>query len=117
MEKTRSWIKSVFDFALSDKLISENPTLLKDERLIKHVGGNFPHLKSTADVGKLLRNLVEYAGSFEVASCVFLQLSLEQWPSELRYAKWAEFNLDKAIWTLSLVQFIGNPRMTKSLWQ
>ena len=68
MEKTRGWIKNVFDFALSDKLISENPIPLKDERLIKHVGVKFPYLESMADASKLLRNLVEYAGSFEVAS-------------------------------------------------
>lgn len=102
MEKTRGCIKSVFDFALSDKLISENPIPLKDERLIKHVGGHYPHLKNMADAGKLLRNLVEYAGSFEVASCVHLQLSFAQRPSELRCAKWAEFDLDIAIWTLPL---------------
>lgn len=113
MEKTRGWIKNVFDFALSDKLISENPIPLKDERLIKHVGGKFPHLQSMADAGKLLRKLVEYAGSFEVASCVYLQLSFAQRPSELRCAKWVEFDLDKAIWTLPLERSKTRKHMTK----
>ncbi len=113
MEKTRGWIKNVFDFALSDKLISENPIPLKDERLIKHVGGNFPHLKSMADAGKLLRNLVEYAGSFEVASCVYLQLSFAQRPSELRCAKWVEFDLENAIWTLPLARSKTRKHTTK----
>ncbi len=113
MEKTRGWIKSVFDFALSDKLISENPIPIKDERLIKHVGSNFPHLKSMADAGKLLRNLVEYPGSFEVASCVYLQLSFAQRPSELRCAKWVEFDLDNAIWTLPLERSKTRKHMTK----
>ena len=76
MEKTRGWIKAVFDFALSDKLISENPIPLKDERLIKHVGEKYPSLQSPQDAGKLLRNLVDYGGSFEVATCVCLQLIL-----------------------------------------
>jgi integrase len=102
MEKTRGWIKAVFDFALSDKLISENPIPLKDERLIKHVGEKFPHLKSMQDSGKLLRNIVEYAGSFEVATCVYLQLHFAQRPTELRASKWIEFDLDNAIWTLPL---------------
>jgi integrase len=113
MEKTRGWIKNVFDFALSDKLISENPIPLKDERLIKHVGGKFPYLQSMADAGKLLRNLVEYAGSFEVASCVYLQLSFAQRPSELRCAKWVEFDLDNAIWTLPLERSKTRKHMTK----
>ena len=113
MEKTRGWIKSVFDFALSDKLISENPIPLKDERLIKHVGDKFPSLQSMADVGKLLRNLVEYAGSFEVSSCVYLQLNLAQRPSELRCAKWEEFDLDKSVWTLPLERSKTRKNMTK----
>ena len=113
MEKTRGWIKSVFDFALSDKLISENPIPLKDERLEKHVSEKFPRLKSKQDAGKLLRNLVEYGGSFEVATCVYLQLHFAQRPSELRCAKWTEFNLDNAIWTLPLAQSKSRKYMTK----
>lgn len=35
MEKTRGWIKQVFDFALSDKMISENPIPVTDLRLKK----------------------------------------------------------------------------------
>lgn len=113
MEKTRGWIKAVFDFALSDKLISENPIPLKDERLLKHEGGHYPHLKNMADAGKLLRNLVEYNGSFEVSICVFLQLSFAQRPSEIRCAKWAEFDLDNAIWTLPLPRSKTRKHMTK----
>ena len=113
MEKTRGWIKAVFDFALSDKLISENPIPLKDERLIKHVGEKFPRLQSPQDAGKLLRNLVDYGGSFEVATCVYLQLHFAQRPSELRCAKWADFDLHKAIWTLPLAQSKSRKYMTK----
>jgi integrase len=113
MEKTRGWVKSVFDFALSDKLISENPIPAKDERLIKHVGEKFPRLQNMQDAGKLLCNLVEYAGSFEVATCVYLQLHFAQRPSELRCAKWADFDLDKAIWTLPLEQSKSRKYMTK----
>ena len=113
MEKTRGWIKSVFDFALSDKLISENPIPLKDERLIKHVGGKFPSLQSMADAGKLLRNLADYAGSFEVSTCVYLQMHFAQRPSELRLAKWDEFDLDKAVWTLPLPRSKTKAHMAK----
>ena len=113
MEKTRGWIKAVFDFALSDKLISENPIPLKDERLIKHVGEKFPRLQSPQDAGKLLRNLVDYGGSFEVATCVYLQLNFAQRPSELRCAKWADFDLNKDIWTLQLAQSKSRKYMTK----
>lgn len=113
MEKTRSWIKQVFDFALSDNLISENPIPAKDERLVKHVNQRFPRLKSRADAGKLLRNLMDYGGSFEAATCVYLQLHFAQRPSELREAKWVEFDLDNAIWILPLDRSKTRKHMTK----
>ncbi|ADI30178.1 tyrosine-type recombinase/integrase [Methylotenera versatilis] len=113
MEKTRGWIKSVFDFALSDKLIAENPIPLKDERLEKHVSEKYPHLESKQDAGKFLRNLFEYGGSFEVATCVYLQLHFAQRPSELRCSKWVEFDLDKAIWTLPLEKSKSRKYMKK----
>jgi integrase len=113
MEKTRGWIKQVFDFALSDKLISENPIPVKDERLEKHISEKFPRLKSKQDAGRLLRNLVEYGGSFEVSICVYLQLHFAQRPSELRCAKWVEFDFDNAIWTLPLAQSKTRKYMTK----
>jgi len=113
MEKTRGWIKSVFDFALSDKLISENPIPLKDERLMKHIGEKFPRFKSLADAGKFLRNLTEYTGSFEVQTCVYLQLHFGQRPSELREAKWSEFDLENAVWTLPLERSKTKQHMTK----
>ena len=113
MEKTRGWIKQVFDFALSDKMISENPIPVTDLRLKKHVSEKFPRLKTTNDAGKLLRNLNDYAGSFEVSTCVYLMLHLAQRPSELRCAKWTEFDLDKAVWTIPLEQSKTRRHMTK----
>jgi integrase len=113
MEKTRGWIKQVFDFALSDKLINENPIPVTDLRLKKHVGEKFPHLKSFQDAGKLLRNLTDYAGSFEVSTCVYLMLNFGQRPSELRCAKWVDFDLDNAMWTIPLEQSKTRKNMTK----
>ncbi len=104
MDKTRGWIKQVFDFALADLLITENPIPVTDLRLSKHVGKKYPSLKSTNDAGKLLRNLNDYAGSFEVLTCVYLTLNFAQRPSELRCAKWVDFDFEKAIWTIPLAQ-------------
>lgn len=113
MEKTRGWIRSVFDFALSDKLIAENPIPIKDERLHKHVGEKFPRLNSLKDAGKLLRNLVDYAGSHEVASCAYLQVHFAQRPTELRASKWSEFDLERAVWTIPLSSSKQRKHMTK----
>ncbi len=113
MQKSRGWIKQVFDFALSDQLIKDNPIPVTDLRLKKHVSERFPRLKSCADAGKLLRNLTEYGGSVEVATCVYLMLVFAQRPSELRCAKWADFDLNKAIWTIPLEQSKTRKHMTK----
>lgn len=102
MRQTREWIKSVFDFANSDGLISDNPITDTDIRLENAISKGYPHLKSMQDAGVLLRNLAKYRGSFEVATCVYLQLHFAQRPTELRAAKWVEFDLDNAIWTLPL---------------
>lgn len=104
MDKTRGWIKQVFDFALADLVISENPIPLMDLRLAKHVGKKFPSLESEIDAGKLLCNLVEYQGTFEVQTCVTLMMHLAQRPSELRESAWQEFDLQKGIWTLPIVR-------------
>ena len=78
MEKTRGWIKQIFDFALSDHMISDNPIPLTDLRLKRHESLRFPRLKTIADAGKLLRNLNDYAGTFEVSACVYLMLNFAQ---------------------------------------
>lgn len=86
MHETRRMIKSIFDFAVNDGLIDLNPITLKDDRLHEHQAQNMPHLQSMADAGKLLRNLTEYGGNFEVQACVYLTLHIAQRPSELRNA-------------------------------
>lgn len=113
MEKTRGWIKQVFDFALADRLITENPIPLTDLRLNRHVGERFPRLKTAIDAGKLLRNLVEYQGTFEVQACVTLMLHLAQRPSELRESKWQEFDLQNGIWTIPIEKSKTRKHMTK----
>lgn len=102
MRQTREWLKAVFDFAYGDRLILANPITDTDLRLENAVIKGYPHLKNMQDAGLLLRNLAKYRGSFEVATCVYLQLHFAQRPTELRAAKWVEFDLDKAVWTLPL---------------
>lgn len=113
MHETRRMIKSIFDFAVNDGLIELNPITLKDDRLHEHQAQNMPHLQSMADAGKLLRNLSEYGGNFEVQACVYLTTHIAQRPSELRNAKWCEFDFDNALWTLPLERSKTRKHMTK----
>jgi len=113
MHETRRMIKSIFDFAVNDGLIELNPITQRDDRLHEHQAQNMPHLQSMADAGKLLRNLAEYGGNFEVQACTYLTLHIAQRPSELRNAKWCEFDLDNALWTLPLERSKTRKYMTK----
>lgn len=74
MHETRRMIKSIFDFAVNDGLIELNPITQRDDRLHEHQARNMPHLQSMTDAGKLLRNLAEYGGNFEVQACTYLTL-------------------------------------------
>lgn len=113
MEQTRGWIKQIFEFALSEKLITVNPIPSTDIRLEKHNPEKYPRLQSQQDAGTLLRNITKYKGSFEVITCVYLQMHFAQRPSELRCAKWSEFDLDNAIWTIPLPRSKTRKHMTK----
>jgi integrase len=113
MDKTRGWIKRVFDFALSDGLISENPIPIKDERLKKHSSEKHPHFKNIKDAGYFLRRLEDYAGSFEAYACVLLQMHFAQRPSELRESKWLEFDLEEGLWELPLPRSKTRKHMIK----
>ena len=112
-EKTRGWIKQVFDFAIADRIISENPIPQKDVRLKKHVSERFPHFKSTIDAGKFLRNLGDFNGTFEAETCARLNLHLGCRPSEIRLAEWTEFDLVGSIWTVPIERMKGRRLMTK----
>lgn len=100
--KTREWIANIFDFAVADGLIESSPIKGEDARLQKPTNKRFPHLKSMKDAGVLLRGVEDYGGSFETQTYAHIMMHVAQRPSELREAKWTEFNLLGKIWTLPL---------------
>jgi integrase len=53
-----------------------------------------------AEVGKLLRNIDDYAGSEVVRLALQLAPLVFVRPGELRQAMWSEFDFDKALWTI-----------------
>lgn len=100
--KTREWIANIFEFAVMDGLITHSPIKGVDARLEKPVNQRFPYLKTMEDAGKFLRGVTQYGGAFETQSFAYIMLNLAQRPSELREAKWSEFNILKKVWTLPL---------------
>ena len=114
MEKCRAWIREVFDFALSEGMIEQNPIPPKDLRLRKHVGTSHPTLRNRQDAGKFLRNLHEYPGRIETRLAIWLQMMTAARPGELRLAEWVEFDLGKGIWTVPIERMKNRKHMSEA---
>jgi integrase len=114
MEKCRAWMREVFDFALSEGMIEHNPILPKDLRLRKHMGKSHPTFMNRQDAGKFLRNLLEYPGRIETRLAIWLQLLTATRPGELRLAEWAEFDLNKGIWTVPIERMKTRKHMSEA---
>src|SRR5687768_3132900 len=113
MQKCRAWIRSVFDFALSEEMIEHNPVPQKDLVLKKHKEKRHPGLKSREDAAQFLRNLFEYPGRAETRLAIWLQMLMATRPSELRLAEWIEFDLEKRVWTIPLERMRNRKHMTE----
>ncbi|SFU77240.1 tyrosine-type recombinase/integrase [Nitrosospira multiformis] len=113
MQKCRAWIRSVFDFALSEEMIEHNPVPQKDLVLKKHKEKRHPGLKSREDAAQFLRNLFEYPGRAETRLAIWLQMLVATRPGELRLAQWEEFDFEKALWTIPLERMRNRHHMTE----
>lgn len=113
MQKCRAWIRSVFDFALSEEMIEHNPIPQKDPVLKKHKEKRHPGLKNREDAAQFLRNLFEYPGRAKTRLAIWLQMLLVTRPSELRLAEWAEFDFGKRLWTIPLERRRNRKHLTE----
>lgn len=102
--KTREWIAGVFNHAVNEGYIQNNPVRAVDDKLKKPKHTKYPHLKSLEDAGKFLRGVVDYGGSFEVKAFAFIMLNVAQRPTELRCAKWSEFDFARKTWTVKVTK-------------
>ena len=104
MEKCRAWVREVFEFALGEGMIENNPIPKKDIVLKQHRNTSHPRLKSREDTGQFLRNLAEYQGRVETRLAIWLQMLVATRPGELREAEWSEFDFDKGLWTIPIAR-------------
>ena len=114
MWKCRAWIRELFDFALSERIIDSNPIPAKDLVLTKHKSESMPTFKTRQDVGKFLRNLAEYQGKEETRLLIWLQMMVAARQGEIRQARWQEFDLKAATWTLPMDRVKQRNHITES---
>lgn len=89
---------SVFRYAIQTGRASYNPIPDLRGALPTAIGGNFASITDPIDVGELLRSVDGFRGTFVVKCALKLAPLLFVRPGELRQAKWADIDLDKAEW-------------------
>ena len=87
-------IGSVFMYAIATERAERNPardlSVLLPPRRKKH----YAHIKETAAVGDLMRAIDAFSGTFVVAAALKLAPLTFVRPGELRWAEWADFDLE-----------------------
>jgi integrase len=103
----------VFRYAIQTGRATYNPIPDLRGALPTAIGGNFAAITDPIKVGELLRAIDGFNGTFIVKCALRLSPFLFVRPGELRQAKWADFDLDKAEWKflVSKVKKTEEPRI------
>lgn len=103
----------VFRYAIQTGRASYNPIPDLRGALPAAIGGNFAAITDPIKVGELLRAIDGFNGTFVVKCALRLSPYLFVRPGELRQAKWADFDLDKAEWKflVSKIKKIEEPKL------
>lgn len=88
----------IFRYAIQTGRASYNPIPDLRGALPTAIGGNFAAITDPVKVGELLRAIDGFNGTFIVKCALRLSPFLFVRPGELRQAKWADVDLDKAEW-------------------
>jgi integrase len=90
----------VFRFAVAEGKAPSNPARDLKDALKKPLAKHFPAITDPLRLGELLRAMQGYQGTPVVRAALALQPMLLLRPGELRHARWPEFDLDNALWTV-----------------
>lgn len=90
----------VFRYGVATGRIQSNPARDLKDALRKPMVKHFPAITDPARLGQLLRAIDSYKGTYVVRTALYLLPRVLLRPGELRNATWAEFDLDKAVWTV-----------------
>lgn len=102
--RIKSIIGQVFTFALVSDIpgVTSNPAMGLSKVLKKPVKKNMAAILDPDILGRLLRDIEVYAGSYVVRCALQLAPMLFVRPGELRNAKWSDVDLDGAVWNIPM---------------
>ncbi|MHA3097241.1 tyrosine-type recombinase/integrase [Acinetobacter brisouii] len=100
VKKTRQRLNSIFAYAISKGLIEENPAyFLKDVFVTTKAPKHHPQLALNR-LPELQQRLANDTGYPLTKLCTTFALHTFVRSSELRFARWAEFDLENGVWNL-----------------
>lgn len=102
----------VFRFAIAEDRKLRDPCAEISDALKKPVVVHHSAITKPDQIGKLLRAIDEYSGSFLVRSALQLLPHVMLRSSELRKAEWEEFDLDNKLWFIPALRMKG-PKIKK----
>ncbi len=98
--RLRSVIGRVFRHAIATARAETDPTVALRDALIRPKVTSRPAITEPKAVGALLRAIDGFTGQPETGAALKLMALLFPRPGELRAAEWAEFDFEKAVWTI-----------------
>jgi integrase len=99
-KRLRAVIGQVFRYAISTAMAENDPTYGLKGALVSPKVTHRAAITNWKAFAGLLRAIGHYEGTIETRAALKLMALLYPRPSELRQAEWAEFDLDKAVWTI-----------------
>ena len=98
--RMRATVGQVFRYAIATARAENDPTYGLRGALIAPVVTHRSAITDRKAFGGLLRAIWDYDGMPETRAALQLMALLYPRPGELRQAEWAEFDLERAIWTI-----------------
>ena len=107
--RLRSFAGRVFDYAIATGRAENNPAPALRRAMSAPTVRHHPAIIDERELGKLLRAIDAYTGYATTIAALRLSPHLFQRPGEIRAIKWADLDLEQAIWTIPA----GNTKMRR----
>ena len=98
--RLRSKIGAVFRYAVANGIADTDPTYALRDALIRPTVTPRAAITDPKALGGLLRAIEAFEGQVTTRIALQLLAILVQRPGELRHAKWREFDLEAAVWSI-----------------
>ncbi len=119
--RVRALCRSIYDLALVTGRATSNPIAALHKFLQAHKSENFAHV-GPEELPELIRAIRSYPHAPDVRIGLMLLMLLTCRPSELREARWSEFDIDAGVWEIpkermkmGLAHLVPLPRQAKEL--